>query len=236
VSALFKRIKEDDRHTSIVVQLAHPITQRQFPRFSTGEGANETEGLYIAGSLHRRTSCDPEYQVEDLPRSRLLLPGRRQVNDLITLTYTSVMLENTDPHADSSRALDAVIKIAEQAQVSNAAMLITGILVYNEATREVRQVLEGPRDNVLALIDCISQDPRHQMDSTQDMSISDIDTRSFGQWNMSLIIDQGSSSRRRRGTQPDVANVEEQIKGNLELPFGSIDEGLGDPEFVPGVF
>jgi len=146
------------------------------------------------------------------------------------------MLENTDPHADSSRALDAVIKIAEQAQVSNAAMLITGILVYNEATREVRQVLEGPRDNVLALIDCISQDPRHQMDSTQDMSISDIDTRSFGQWNMSLIIDQGSSSRRRRGTQPDVANVEEQIKGNLELPFGSIDEGLGDPEFVPGVF
>ena len=157
-------------------------------------------------------------------------------DDLVTMQYKSCMLENPGSHEDSSQALNAVIEIAERAQVSNAAMRITGILVYNEATREVRQVLEGPRDNVLALIDCISQDPRHQMDSTQDMSISDIDTRSFGQWNMSLIMDQGSSSRRRRGTQPDVANVEEQIKGNLELPFGSIDEGLGDPEFVPGVF
>ena len=112
------------------------------------------------------------------------------------------MLENSPPYANSSQALDAVIEIAEQAKVRNAAMLITGILVYNEATREVRAILEGPRDNVLKLLDCIRQDPRHHLDSAQDLSISDIDTRSFGQWNMSLISAVHQARRRGPFTQP----------------------------------
>ena len=164
-------------------------------------------------------------------------------DDLVKWQYQSVMLENSPPYmyANSSQALDAVIEIAEQAKVRNAAMLITGILVYNEATREVRAILEGPRDNVLKLLDCIRQDPRHHLDSAQDLSISDINTRSFGQWNMSLVkLHEGSTSKRRRGVQPCAANVEEQmIKGNLKVPFRDVkvfEEALSDPELSPGVF
>jgi len=132
-------------------------------------------------------------------------------DDLVTMQYKSCMLENPGSHEDSSQALNAVIEIAERAQVSNAAMRITGILVYNEATREVTQILEGPRDNVLKLLDCIRQDPRHHVDSAQDMSISGIDTRSFGKWNMSLItVRQASSRRSKPFTQPDADSVDEQ--------------------------
>jgi hypothetical protein len=132
-------------------------------------------------------------------------------DDLVTMQYKSCMLENPGSHEDSSQALNAVIEIAERAQVSNAAMRITGILVYNEATREVTQILEGPRDNVLKLLDCIRQDPRHHVDSAQDMSISGIDHRSFGKWNMSLItVRQASSRRSKPFTQPDADSVDEQ--------------------------
>jgi len=238
VLTLFKAIKADDRHTSIKLHLAHPITRRTFPRFSTGEQGHESEHPYMVGSFHHSPSCDSDYHAESglEKASASVIDG----DDLVTLQYKSVM-ENPGAHADTSQALDVVIEIAEQAQVSNAAMLITGILVYNEATREVIQILEGPRDNVLKLLDCIRQDPRHHLDSAQDLSISDIDTRSFGQWNMSLVkLHEGSTSRRRRGVQPCAANVEEQmIKGNLKVPFRDVkvfDEALSDPELSPGVF
>jgi len=155
-------------------------------------------------------------------------------DDLVKWQYQSVMLENSPPYmyANSSQALDAVIEIAEQAKVRNAAMLITGILVYNEATREVRAILEGPRDNVLKLLDCIRQDPRHHLDSAQDLSISDIDTRSFGQWNMSLIsaVHQARWSSRGSGPFTQPAPEDEQPRSPstppCNLPYRELNEEI----------
>lgn len=92
--------------------------------------------------------------------------------DLCTLIYNSAA---TQPMNEAD-----LVALLEHARNHNAAIDVTGMLLYHDHC--FFQVLEGPRDDVHALADRIEQDPRH----TQMTVIIDepIHKRSFGEWTM----------------------------------------------------
>jgi len=75
---------------------------------------------------------------------------------LWTLSYTSVMCT-----IDQKAAEAEVNKIVLASKLKNKKYGITGKLLYNANTREILQVLEGPRAAVLRVYDQISNDTRH---------------------------------------------------------------------------
>lgn len=92
--------------------------------------------------------------------------------DLITLVYTSTA---SQPFRET--ALEHLLTACRD---SNSAHGITGMLLYRDG--RFIQVLEGPRDTVLALTERIRRDQRHH-----DMRVlltSPIVERSFADWTM----------------------------------------------------
>ncbi|MEK9661467.1 MAG: BLUF domain-containing protein [Alphaproteobacteria bacterium] len=88
----------------------------------------------------------------------------------------------------SSRAADGIgadslQAILDAARVNNAALGVTGALIYYDGL--FLQILEGPKGAVESLAARIADDPRHS-----DMTIfhtADIDGRVFGDWQMAWL-------------------------------------------------
>ncbi len=77
-----------------------------------------------------------------------------------------------------------IFKIIEKAQVKNAELGLTGMLLYIEDA--FLQVIEGEEENVKALIDVIRHDPRHYHFSV--ILQGKIEQRNFEKWRMGLKI------------------------------------------------
>lgn len=72
--------------------------------------------------------------------------------------------------------------ILKTARARNAAVGVTGVLVYDDGS--FLQVLEGPEMAVTALVERIKADPRH--DHFRLLSRKDIQAREFGEWSMAF--------------------------------------------------
>ena len=88
-----------------------------------------------------------------------------------------------------SRAADgindeAVARIIETSRRWNPAQGITGLLVFGSGI--FFQWLEGPRDNVLHLMDKLKKDPRHQ-DVVPLSAVEEVRERLFPDWDMELV-------------------------------------------------
>lgn len=75
---------------------------------------------------------------------------------------------------------DDVERLAERASDRNAALSITGLLLFDG--RRFLQAIEGDREAVGALMDRIRQDDRHDMIET--MTDGPGDQRMFGSWSL----------------------------------------------------
>jgi hypothetical protein len=94
------------------------------------------------------------------------------VSDLVHLAYVSAATaEYTD---------DALLRILRTAREWNEQVGVTGMLVYADGS--FMQVLEGPAEEVDALLDRISSDPRHR--GVMLLLREPIQTREFGRWTM----------------------------------------------------
>ncbi|NNF24482.1 MAG: BLUF domain-containing protein [Rhodobacteraceae bacterium] len=83
--------------------------------------------------------------------------------------------------ADLSR--EDVETIVAHARAANAKRGVTGALAYNG--RNFCQLLEGETDTVMALIDTISRDRRH--DGFKVIDQKEISERYFPKWSMELV-------------------------------------------------
>ncbi|MFK7990970.1 MAG: BLUF domain-containing protein [Sandaracinaceae bacterium] len=102
---------------------------------------------------------------------------------LVRLIYAS--------RSNSDITIDSVRAIAEEARHNNEAKFLTGMLGF--ARRSYLQVLEGSRDEVNALYQRISRDPRHTEVSL--LSFTEIHERAFGAWSMGFLGRLGKSER-----------------------------------------
>jgi hypothetical protein len=66
---------------------------------------------------------------------------------------------------------------------NNARLDVTGMLLYRDGN--IIQVLEGPKKDVLELIDCIARDPRHHQ--FLRLAEGEIAERSFPDWTMGFV-------------------------------------------------
>lgn len=103
---------------------------------------------------------------------------------LRTLLYVSKSLI---PQDEAQRQIE---KIIETARVRNAALGVTGVLIFTEA--RFAQVLEGPGEAIDAIMDRLRADPRHeQLTAVRD---EPLERRRFPSWSMgysgpSLYVD-----------------------------------------------
>ncbi|MEM9601503.1 MAG: BLUF domain-containing protein [Pseudomonadota bacterium] len=93
--------------------------------------------------------------------------------DMIQCIYCS---KSVDGELTAS-ALDALL---EQSRVNNAAIDVTGMLLYESGA--FFQVLEGDREVVERLYKRLERDPRHQ--GVIKLIVEPISERSFGSWSM----------------------------------------------------
>jgi len=77
-----------------------------------------------------------------------------------------------------------IFKIIEKAQIKNASLGLTGMLLYIEDS--FLQVIEGEEENVKELIDVIRHDPRHYHFNV--ILQGRVKERSFEKWRMGLKI------------------------------------------------
>ncbi len=92
--------------------------------------------------------------------------------------------------------------IGADAQTANSRNGITGVLIYFRETREFAQVLEGSESVVKALMEKISEDPRHT--SIDVLHEGDLTKRAFPDWDMHLSIKEAGGVLRQL---PDLKNV-----------------------------
>jgi hypothetical protein len=99
---------------------------------------------------------------------------------LLPLLYQLVYCSRATPGVDD----DAVQAIIQTAQRRNAQLGITGLLVFGSGV--FFQWLEGPRDNITALMARLQADNRHQDIVTLDSSEEERE-RLFPAWDMELV-------------------------------------------------
>lgn len=90
------------------------------------------------------------------------------------LVYLSTAVENFD-----ARSLNSMI---EAAAAKNSRLDITGLLMF--AGGRFMQVLEGPKEAVLALFDTIEHDQRHTF--VEVVQSAPVPARLFASWSMGL--------------------------------------------------
>lgn len=86
-----------------------------------------------------------------------------------------------------SMPLSEVRELLIKAQINNHFNDVTGLLLFDGDS--FVQVLEGPRDKVMALFKKIERDPRHTKFTT--LMEREIPQRDFGQWSMGLAHIEG---------------------------------------------
>jgi len=96
------------------------------------------------------------------------------------LLYNLVYCSRAAPSIDD----DAVARIIATARRYNPAQGITGLLVFGSGI--FFQWLEGPRDNVLQLMENLKKDPRHQ-DVVPLSAVEEVRERLFPDWDMELV-------------------------------------------------
>jgi hypothetical protein len=109
------------------------------------------------------------------PQSDEPMTGHR-----LPLLYNLVYCSRATAGVDDA----AVARIVASARRRNPAMGITGLLVFGSSI--FFQWLEGPRDNVLALMDTLKADPRHDQVVTLSQS-EEVRERLFPEWDMELV-------------------------------------------------
>ena len=106
------------------------------------------------------------------------------MSDLYRLVYASKNLIA----GDEDEAAAAIAQILSTSQRNNAAVDVTGALLFNKGA--FAQVLEGPRQGVEATFERIQQDDRHS--DVTVLQCGPVDGRAFGNWSMAFV---GRSSR-----------------------------------------
>ncbi|WP_300584170.1 BLUF domain-containing protein [Marivita sp.] len=86
-----------------------------------------------------------------------------------------------------SMPLSEVRELLIKAQINNHFNDVTGLLLFDGDS--FVQVLEGPKDKVMALYEKIERDPRHTRFTT--LMEREIPQRDFGQWSMGLAHIEG---------------------------------------------
>ena len=98
----------------------------------------------------------------------------------LPLLYNLVYCSRAVPGVDDG----AVASIIEAARRWNPARGITGLLVFGSGI--FFQWLEGPRDNVLTLMDILRADPRHE-NIVLLSEVEEVRERLFPDWDMELV-------------------------------------------------
>lgn len=96
------------------------------------------------------------------------------------LLYQLVYCSRATPGVDD-KAVDAILRSAHRRNPENG---ITGLLVFGGGI--FFQWLEGPRDNITALMDRLQADGRHRDIVTLDTS-EEVRERLFPDWDMELV-------------------------------------------------
>ncbi|WP_416881985.1 BLUF domain-containing protein [Marivita sp.] len=86
-----------------------------------------------------------------------------------------------------SMPLSEVRELLIKAQINNHFNDVTGLLLFDGDS--FVQVLEGPKDKVMALFEKIARDPRHTQFTT--LMEREVPQRDFGQWSMGLAHIEG---------------------------------------------
>jgi len=89
---------------------------------------------------------------------------------------------------------EELVDLLEKARRNNESLGITGMLLYKDGN--FMQMLEGPRENVLALMEKIKNDPRHS--GVLVMIQEETTKREFDDWAMGF---------RKIGGEEEMANV-----------------------------
>jgi hypothetical protein len=97
-----------------------------------------------------------------------------QSSSLISIVYVSTA---TLPFSDAD-----LIALLSQSQRSNSSRNVTGMLLYKD--RNFMQVLEGPEDQVRALVEIIRADVRHA--GFIKLLDREIEKREFSEWSMAF--------------------------------------------------
>ncbi len=129
--------------------------------------------------------------------------------------YQTIYCSRTTPGVDDA----AVASIVATARRRNPASGITGLLVFGGGV--FFQWIEGPRDNITALMERIRSDPRH--DHVVVLSDSEeVRERLFPSWDMELVSPSGI-----RDVLLDALSTSEDTKNTeaLNLILEHLDEG-----------
>ncbi|PHN04562.1 BLUF domain-containing protein [Flavilitoribacter nigricans] len=97
------------------------------------------------------------------------------MDNLSGLVYTSNALISFD-----AKKLE---ELAEQAAKKNRSMQITGYLYYEN--KKFLQYIEGPPEQLEALMESIEQDPRHEI--VYVLQTDDVEERRFPDWDMQWL-------------------------------------------------
>ena len=242
VLALLKKLQADSRHTDMAIERIEPIEQLCFPKWSmrayvegTDAGlvtrSTEVQEQILASRQHMETAFEDE-DCKDKSSCATSPQACGATNrfdsvvfptvPLLTIVYTSTLVN--DCNID-----DIITRAMEKNKLSG----ITGILVYNEQTRKVHQIVEGPADAVLELLPKIKADSRHYAMEIQ--RIEPIRQRCFPHWSMqSWVEGQIDDNRphieslveRLEGTAAELRNmVEEKVASQLSMDVGLQQEG-----------
>ena len=79
----------------------------------------------------------------------------------------------------------AISELADKASTKNARLKVTGYLNYHADRKNFFQVLEGPKEAVLGLMDEISGDQRHRLLNV--VHLGETEGRMFPSWNMRYL-------------------------------------------------
>lgn len=88
-------------------------------------------------------------------------------------------------YCSSAKGLDQedIEAILESSERNNSANSVTGMLLFNAGC--FMQLLEGSRDKVTSTFCRIANDPRHS--GVELLSCKAVNSRLFGEWNMSYV-------------------------------------------------
>jgi len=165
VDALYSRIKRDTRHTKVqILSREGDITSRRYPTFGMKMGKRSSW-------LEAHSEVPLWVQL-----SRLQAWNEER---LIRLTYSSVLTPAT-PEA----AHETIAEVLEQSIRNNPTRLIGGILLFNQKTLQLLQVLEGPVTGVRSLYRRIARDTRHTLCTL--LTEEWVQGRRYEQWGMQL--------------------------------------------------
>ncbi|MEE7493495.1 BLUF domain-containing protein [Methylobacterium oryzae] len=113
------------------------------------------------------------------------------MSDLYRLVYASKnLLQGPEPEA-----MAAVRQILDASQRNNAALDVTGALMFNAGV--FAQVLEGPRRGVEATFERIQRDLRH--DDVTVLQCGPAESRGFANWSMAFVGESRSGQARFSG-------------------------------------